>query len=182
MAAISAWISCSVFSGTWVSAAVVELFSWSPPVGLVLDFEDLVGWKIWTWLMVVEPRMLASAFLLREGLPSRDEKRGKKGGATYVELPPLNALACVLVGDDNDELGDLTTDHPLVQLRHDLLYVRLDLIIRRDYIAIRKSGSAGLVLPFNLAFDRIPSILSPYFLTLFAGSDFGTCVRAMVAV
>lgn len=40
-------------------------------------------------------------------------------------------LARVLVGDDDDELGDLATDHPAVELRHDLLDVGLDLVVGR---------------------------------------------------
>lgn len=41
-------------------------------------------------------------------------------------------LACVFVRDDNDKLGDLATNHPLVQLGHDLLDVGLDLVVGRD--------------------------------------------------
>ena len=51
---------------------------------------------------------------------------------TYVKLPALYVLASVLVGDDDDELGDLAADHPLVQLGHDLLDVGLDLVVRGD--------------------------------------------------
>ncbi len=41
-------------------------------------------------------------------------------------------LACVLVGDDNDQLGDLAADHPLVELRHDFLDVGAHLVVGRD--------------------------------------------------
>ena len=50
----------------------------------------------------------------------------------YVKLPPFNVLARVLVGDDNDQLGDLAADHPLVELRHDLLDVGAHLVVGRD--------------------------------------------------
>lgn len=51
---------------------------------------------------------------------------------TDVKLPPLDVLARVLVGNDNDQLGDLAAHHPLVQLGHDLLDVCADLVIGRD--------------------------------------------------
>ena len=41
-------------------------------------------------------------------------------------------LARVLVGNDNDQLGDLAAHHPLVQLGHDLLDVCADLVVGRD--------------------------------------------------
>jgi hypothetical protein len=54
-------------------------------------------------------------------------------GGTHVKLPPLDALACVLVGDDDDELGDLAANHPLIELGHNLLDIGLDLIVGRDW-------------------------------------------------
>ena len=48
---------------------------------------------------------------------------------TYVELPALDMLASLLACDDNNKLGDLAPIHPLLQLTHDLLDVRLDLVI-----------------------------------------------------
>ena len=51
----------------------------------------------------------------------------------YIKLPPLDNLACILVGDDDDELGDLAADHPLVELAHDLFYVCLDLVVGGDW-------------------------------------------------
>ena len=53
------------------------------------------------------------------------------GNSTYVELPALDMLAGVFTCDHNYEFGDLPPDHPFVQLRHDLLDVRFDLVIRR---------------------------------------------------
>ena len=41
-------------------------------------------------------------------------------------------LACVLIGNDDDQLGDLAANHPLVQLGHDLFYVGADLVVGRD--------------------------------------------------
>ena len=38
-------------------------------------------------------------------------------------------LASLFTGDDHHELGDLAAVHPLFELRHDLLDVRLDLVI-----------------------------------------------------
>lgn len=51
---------------------------------------------------------------------------------TYVELPALEMLAGVFAGYHHHELGDLAPDHPLVELRHDLLDVRFDLVVRGD--------------------------------------------------
>jgi hypothetical protein len=48
---------------------------------------------------------------------------------THVELPSLNMLAGLFAGDDNNKLGDLAAVHPLFELRHDLLDVRLDLVV-----------------------------------------------------
>jgi hypothetical protein len=48
---------------------------------------------------------------------------------TYVELPALDMLASLLARDDDNELGNFTAIHPLLQLTHDLLDVGLDLII-----------------------------------------------------
>lgn len=53
----------------------------------------------------------------------------QKAEPTYIKLPSLHVLAGFLVGDDDDELGYLSTRHPLVQLRHDLLDIRLHLVI-----------------------------------------------------
>lgn len=127
MAAISDWISCSVFSVGGASAAGVEEaeeFSWpaAEEDGDFLDLEDLVGWKICT----CEERLLVKSWSVH----MRYEWEG--GETTYVKLPALDALAGVLVCDDNDELGDLAADHPLVELGHDFLYVGLDLVIGRD--------------------------------------------------
>jgi len=41
---------------------------------------------------------------------------GRVGNGTYIELPPLNMLARVLIGDDDDKLLHLAGKHPLVQL------------------------------------------------------------------
>lgn len=51
---------------------------------------------------------------------------------THIELPSLNVLAGVLVGDDDDELGDFAANHPFVELAHDFLDVGFDLVVGRD--------------------------------------------------
>lgn len=73
----------------------------------VFDLEDLL--KIWT------------CWVLATFLPPLDE--------TYVELPALHMFSCVLACYDYDELRDLPSDHPFVELGHDLLYVRFDLVV-----------------------------------------------------
>lgn len=68
---------------------------------------------------------------------------------TDVELPPLDVLARVLVGDDDDEPGYLAADHPLVELGHDLLDVRPDLVVGGDceraptLASVQPGGSAS---------------------------------------
>ena len=49
-----------------------------------------------------------------------------------IELPSFNVLASLFASYDNYELGDLATYHPLVKLRHNLLDVGFDLIVRSD--------------------------------------------------
>jgi hypothetical protein len=66
-------------------------------------------------------------------LASLSNAWGRRWGETHVKLPPLDVLACVLVGNDDDELGDLAANHPLVELGHDLLDVGLDLIVGRHW-------------------------------------------------
>lgn len=53
----------------------------------------------------------------------------QKAESTYVKLPSFHVLASFPVGDDDDELGDLPTRHPLIQLRHDLLDICFHLVI-----------------------------------------------------
>lgn len=53
-------------------------------------------------------------------------------GRTYVELPALDVLACIFIRDHDDQLGDLAADHPLIQLGHDLLDIRSDLVVCGD--------------------------------------------------
>jgi len=61
------------------------------------------------------------------------QRRRFDWGKTYIKLPPLDMLACLFAGDDNDELGYLASVHPLFELRHDLLDVGLDLVVGRDW-------------------------------------------------
>ena len=48
-------------------------------------------------------------------------------------------LACIFICDDDDELGDLAADHPLVELGHDLFDVGLYLVIGRDLAVLANS-------------------------------------------
>lgn len=86
---------------------------------------------------------------------------------SYVELPALHVIARVFVCDDDDELGDLAADHPLVELGHDLLDVGLYLVIGRDLVRVSWSASGWGVVEF------VPSMLRPYFLTLERESVWG---------
>lgn len=51
---------------------------------------------------------------------------------TYIELPTLDMLSRVLVGNDDDELGYFAAHHPFIELAHDFLDVCLDLVVGRD--------------------------------------------------
>lgn len=62
---------------------------------------------------------------------------------SYIELPALDVLACVFICDDDDELGDLAADHPLIELGHDLLDVGLYLVIGRDLFGSAETGRVG---------------------------------------
>lgn len=54
---------------------------------------------------------------------------GRVRGGGYIELPPLDVFACIFTRDDNDDFGDFALLHPFLELRHDLLDVRFDLIV-----------------------------------------------------
>lgn len=153
MAAISDWISDSDFSVATAEVAAVAAgdgcwlatpgegaaFSWSSEDGaaalegledLVLD--DLGVARIWT--CVTSTRHDTSQRLVGlecSWVGSFNEEAREGRWRAYVKLPPFQVLARVLVRDDDDQLGDLSILHPPVQLRHDLLDVRLDLVVRR---------------------------------------------------
>ena len=55
----------------------------------------------------------------------------------HIKLPALHVLPRLLVGNHDHELRNLSTGHPFVELRHDLLDVCLDLVIRRNYCTVR---------------------------------------------
>lgn len=65
-----------------------------------------------------------------------------ESGRTHIKLPSLDVLARVLVGYDNHQLGNLAAHHPLVELRHDLLDVRLDLVVGGDLSDVSVSAAA----------------------------------------
>lgn len=62
-----------------------------------------------------------------EGKGVQEEKQ-----ANYVKLPPLDMVASLFVGNDDDEFGDFATSHPFVKLGHDLFDVGFDLIVDCD--------------------------------------------------
>lgn len=47
----------------------------------------------------------------------------------HIELPSLDMVASLLVRDHHNEFGDLPTNHPFVELGHDLLNISFDLVI-----------------------------------------------------
>jgi hypothetical protein len=59
-------------------------------------------------------------------------RRTKSSEKTYIELPALEVLAGIFAGYDHHQFRDLSSDHPLVQLPHDFLNVRLHLVVRGD--------------------------------------------------
>ena len=61
----------------------------------------------------------SSVLLLREG--------------TYVELPALDRLTCLLACYHDNELRDLAAGHPFVELRHDFFDVGFDLVVGCDF-------------------------------------------------
>jgi hypothetical protein len=76
----------------------------------------------------------------------------------YIKLPPLYVLTGLLASDDDDELGNLAPVHPVLELRHDLLDVRLDLVVGGNWMRQwRGARHTGLYLPI---------MVRPYFLTL----------------
>lgn len=85
----------------------------------------LEGLEIWTW------RCYAHV------------ARGKGRGA-YIKLPPLNMLPGILVRDDNHEARYLPADHPLVELAHDALDVRLHLVVGGDFTLLARLFCGGL--------------------------------------
>jgi hypothetical protein len=126
---ISAWISVSVFSSgaslplgessALKSDARVCTYSGGAEFSLSPAFCDertfAVFPNIWTWTPV-------------------NTRRACDQRWTYVELPPLYVLTGLLAGDDNDELGNLASVHPVLELRHDLFDVRLDLVVGSNWV------------------------------------------------
>lgn len=55
---------------------------------------------------------------------------GKGTSNTYVELPALEVLAGIFARYHHHKFRDLASDHPLIQLAHDFLNIRLDLVVR----------------------------------------------------
>jgi hypothetical protein len=83
----------------------------------VVFFDDLLLEPfpdIWTWTYQLPSKCSISELL-------------------YIKLPPLYVLSCLFARDDNHEFRNLATVHPFFQLSHDLLDIRLDLIVGRDH-------------------------------------------------
>lgn len=55
-------------------------------------------------------------------------------GRAYIELPSFHMFSGLSAGDNHDEFRDLSTRHPFIQLRHDLLDVSFDLVVGGDWI------------------------------------------------
>jgi hypothetical protein len=106
MAAISACISASVFSGAGAHA-VGSAFSCSNPseeADLALDLDSGGDCEIWTCFghnkHVVSNGSWPNA--VTQGLD------------TYIKLPALDVFPGVLVCNDNDQLGYLAANHPFI--------------------------------------------------------------------
>lgn len=113
-----------------LGGAEFSWFSASPAAGLAADFGfddllDFCGAVMLTCLRCLWVRDCGFPALLAL-------RKGRGGDGAYVKLPPLEVLARVLVRDDDDQLRDLAVLHPAVQRGHDLLDVRLDLVVGRD--------------------------------------------------
>jgi hypothetical protein len=60
----------------------------------------------------------------------------------YVELPPFHMLSSLLICNDHNEFRNFATQHPLVQLRHDLLDVGLHLVVGGNCVDLVKMVAA----------------------------------------
>lgn len=66
---------------------------------------------------------------MRDGQRKKDQKKIKKKSRTYIELPPLHVLPSLLTRHHNDKLANLALLHPAAELVHNLLDIRLDLVV-----------------------------------------------------
>lgn len=62
-------------------------------------------------------------------------------------------FTCLFTCDDHHKLGDLALHHPFVQLRHDLLDVTLDLVVRRH------KHVQSILLDWSEVFSRVDASL-----------------------
>ena len=82
-----------------------------------------------------------------------------------IELPSFNVLASLLACNYNYKLGDLATYHPFIKLRHYLLDVAFDLVVRSN-CSCREHRCIKWVSLCLIGKEDIPNMLRPYFLTL----------------
>lgn len=94
-----------------------------------------------------------SGVLLITGLP-RTLALGAFAKYFHVKLPALHVFPGLFVGDDHHKLRNLSTSHPFVQLRHYLLDVCLDLVIRRHYHTKLDWGCEG-TLCFGMRWSKL---------------------------
>jgi hypothetical protein len=148
---ISACISASVFS----SGASLPLCQKSALILVIVQYHTLarhsrslpsssMSWTLHS-SRISEPMHVSDSILMATPL-------------TYIKLPPLHVFAGLFAGDDNDELGYLAPVHPLFKLRHDLLDVRFNLVVGRDW---KRQYSTKVTWA-----AYTPIIVRPYFLTL----------------
>lgn len=57
--------------------------------------------------------------------------RAQHAGLLYIKLPSFHVLPGLLTGDNDDQFRNLPSHHPLVELRHDPLDIRPDLVVGR---------------------------------------------------
>lgn len=58
-----------------------------------------------------------------------------------IKLPSLNMLPTFSTGDHNNEFRYFATNHPLVELRHDLVDIGFDLVVRSDWFSYQRMSS-----------------------------------------
>ena len=59
----------------------------------------------------------------------RGRQWGWGGESAYIKLPPFEVLAGVLARDHDDKLAEFPTQHPFLELAHELLNVGFDLVV-----------------------------------------------------
>lgn len=85
--------------------------------------------------------MKGNSFAKKVDYKSKTKNKNKRGGEqkrriekTYIKLPPLHILPRLFTRNYNYQFGNLSPRHPLIQLCHNPLDIRLHLVVDRDYI------------------------------------------------